>query len=124
MLLLFSLSACTAYDIPQTYVEPVEKSVIERPIDTSSLTVPEKSSVSERTETDAKTKTVTEKPSIDVPLSNDNHYTNVDGNEVHSPAFAPSRPSGASAMCRDGSYSFSQNRRGTCSRHGGVEEWY
>ncbi len=58
-----------------------------------------------------------------VPLSNDNHYTNVDGNEVHSPAYAPSVPPGASARCRDGTYSFSQNRRGTCSHHGGVETW-
>lgn len=124
MLLLFSLSACTAYDIPQSYVEPVNKSVIEKSVDTSSLDVPVKSTVGEQIETDTETKTVIKKPSADVPLSNDNHYTNVDGNEIHSPAFAPSRPSGASARCRDGSYSFSQNRRGTCSRHGGVEEWY
>lgn len=58
-----------------------------------------------------------------VPLSNDNYYTNVDGNEVHSPAYAPSVPAGASARCRDGTYSFSQNRRGTCSHHGGVAQW-
>ena len=32
-------------------------------------------------------------------------------------------PSGASARCRDGSYSFSANRSGTCSRHGGVAQW-
>ena len=32
-------------------------------------------------------------------------------------------PDGASAKCRDGSYSFSQSRRGTCSRHGGVAAW-
>lgn len=51
-------------------------------------------------------------------------YTNVDGNEVPSPYIAPSRPPGATALCRDGSYSFSQHRSGTCSRHGGVAEWY
>ncbi len=58
-------------------------------------------------------------------LSNDNYYTNVDGNTVHSPAYTEddSVPVGASARCRDGTYSFSQNRRGTCSRHGGVAEW-
>lgn len=33
-------------------------------------------------------------------------------------------PSGATARCRDGSLSYSQNRRGTCSRHGGVAEWF
>lgn len=32
-------------------------------------------------------------------------------------------PSGATARCRDGTYSFSQSRRGTCSRHGGVASW-
>jgi hypothetical protein len=32
-------------------------------------------------------------------------------------------PPGASARCRDGSYSFSNTRRGTCSWHGGVAEW-
>lgn len=57
-------------------------------------------------------------------LSNDNYYINVDGNRVHSPAYSDSIPSGASAKCRDGTYSFSQNRRGTCSHHGGVSVWY
>jgi hypothetical protein len=42
---------------------------------------------------------------------------------VHSPAYSDSVPAGASAKCRDGTYSFSQSRRGTCSRHGGVAEW-
>ncbi len=32
-------------------------------------------------------------------------------------------PAGASAQCRDGTYSFSMSRRGTCSRHGGVRVW-
>lgn len=59
----------------------------------------------------------------EVDLSNNNTYINVDGNEVHSPAYASSVPSGASAICGDGTYSFSQNRRGTCSHHGGVSEW-
>ena len=57
-------------------------------------------------------------------LSNDNSYINVDGNQVHSPAYAGSVPSGASAICRDGTYSFSQHRQGTCSGHGGVASWY
>lgn len=33
-------------------------------------------------------------------------------------------PAGATALCRDGTYSFSQSRRGTCSLHGGVARWY
>ena len=32
-------------------------------------------------------------------------------------------PSGATALCRDGSYSYSQTRSGTCSHHGGVAAW-
>ena len=51
-------------------------------------------------------------------------YVNVDGIRVPSPVFSNTRPAGASARCRDGSYSFSLNRRGTCSHHGGVAEWY
>src|SRR6266545_3156596 len=34
-----------------------------------------------------------------------------------------SPPPGATARCRDGTYSFSQSRRGTCSHHGGVARW-
>ena len=30
---------------------------------------------------------------------------------------------GATAICGDGSCSYSQNHRGTCSHHGGVSEW-
>jgi len=58
-------------------------------------------------------------------LSNNNYYTNSVGNQVHSPAYTPdnSVPAGASAQCRDGTYSFSQSRRGTCSHHGGVARW-
>lgn len=36
---------------------------------------------------------------------------------------APTHPQGATALCRDGTYSYSQNRRGTCSHHGGVQQW-
>ena len=56
-------------------------------------------------------------------LSNNNYYINTSGNKVHSPAYSNSIPAGASAQCRDGTYSFSQSRRGTCSHHGGVATW-
>ena len=58
-------------------------------------------------------------------LSNNNTYTNVDGNTVHSSASTAddSIPAGATARCVDGTYSFSQHRSGTCSHHGGVEKW-
>lgn len=51
------------------------------------------------------------------------YYTNVDGQRVRRPVFSKSAPSGATARCRDGSYSFSRHRRGTCSHHGGVAQW-
>lgn len=56
-------------------------------------------------------------------LSNNNYYVNSKGDTVHSPAYSRSVPQGASARCRDGTYSFSQSRRGTCSHHGGVASW-
>lgn len=64
-------------------------------------------------------------PNTDTPLSNNNYYTNSSGNTVHAPAHSEdgSVPAGASARCRDGTYSFSQHNRGTCSHHGGVAEW-
>jgi hypothetical protein len=56
--------------------------------------------------------------------ADEDHYVNVDGERVHRPVRAISRPPGASARCRDGSYSFSRHRRGTCSHHSGVAVWY
>lgn len=51
-------------------------------------------------------------------------YTNADGIQVHKPAHDKQGiPSGATAQCRDGTYSFSLNHRGACSHHGGVGEW-
>ena len=72
----------------------------------------------------APTRTVTQ-PEVDLNTQTapNGYYKNVDGNSVARPYQAPSAPVGASAQCRDGTYSFSQNRRGTCSGHGGVDEW-
>jgi hypothetical protein len=50
-------------------------------------------------------------------------YVNARGNCVHRPVHAGRAPAGATAKCRDGTYSFSQSRRGTCSWHGGVAAW-
>ena len=38
-------------------------------------------------------------------------------------AATASPPPGATARCRDGTYSFSQHHSGTCSHHGGVAVW-
>jgi hypothetical protein len=50
-------------------------------------------------------------------------FVNSIGHCVHRPARANSVPVGATAKCRDGTYSFSHSRRGTCSWHGGVANW-
>ena len=58
------------------------------------------------------------------PLSNDRYYTNTEGQRVQSPARSSGGiPTGATAVCRDGTYSFSRHRSGTCSHHGGVAKW-
>lgn len=51
------------------------------------------------------------------------HYTNSAGERVQSPTYYDSATVGATALCRDGTYSFSRSRRGTCSHHGGVARW-
>jgi hypothetical protein len=58
-------------------------------------------------------------------LDNHQSYRNHDGQIVHSPAHSRSGaiPDGATAQCRDGTWSFSRHRSGTCSRHGGVAAW-
>ena len=58
------------------------------------------------------------------PTTSGRSYVNVDGVRVPSPVFSETKPTGSTARCRDGSYSFSQHRRGTCSYHGGVAEWF
>lgn len=54
-------------------------------------------------------------------------YTNRDGCEVPRPELPKgpgcTKPQEATARCRDGDWSFSQHRQGTCSRHGGVGCW-
>lgn len=52
-------------------------------------------------------------------------YTNRQGEAVRRPVrtMSSQAPPGASAQCRDGSYSFSAHHRGTCSHHGGVAQW-
>jgi PBP1b-binding outer membrane lipoprotein LpoB len=64
----------------------------------------------------------TKKATVSTSVSScgEDYYKNVDGNCVHRPSDSPS---GASAKCKDGTYSYSQNRRGTCSSHGGVAQW-
>lgn len=55
--------------------------------------------------------------------SSSKYYTNTYGERVQSPTYYQTAPAGATALCRDGAYSFSRSRRGTCSHHGGVAKW-
>jgi uncharacterized protein DUF3761 len=48
------------------------------------------------------------------------HYTNRDGHRIAKPGQSSA---GATARCRNGSWSYSENRKGTCSQEGGVLEW-
>jgi hypothetical protein len=104
-------------------------SIYAAPEQTSATTVPHEAKPSD--ESDAQPE-LTQEPAGDEQeqsddqqpseLSNDNHYTNSDGDSVHSPAYSNTIPAGATAQCSDGTYSFSQHRQGTCSHHGGVSE--
>jgi hypothetical protein len=55
--------------------------------------------------------------------SSSEYYTARSGHRVRRPTQSARAPSGASARCGDGSWSFSESRRGTCSHHGGVGRW-
>lgn len=61
--------------------------------------------------------------SVPAVAEENGYYTNREGHSVHRPTHAHHAPRGATAHCRDGTYSFSENHRGTCSHHGGVAEW-
>lgn len=50
-------------------------------------------------------------------------YENVDNHCVPRPQQSVTPPDGATARCKDGTYSFSQHRSGTCSGHKGVAQW-
>ena len=90
---------------------------------TSSLDYSTDPTSTDTTTTDASSSDTTATDSND--LSNNDYYTNVSGDAVHSPAYSSdgSIPSDATAQCNDGTYSFSQHRSGTCSYHGGVAQW-
>ncbi|MSZ40219.1 MAG: DUF3761 domain-containing protein [Actinobacteria bacterium] len=67
--------------------------------------------------------TITPLKSVHVLTCKSGQYKNSSGKCISSPKKATSWPAGSTAKCSDGTYSFSQSRRGTCSRHGGVAVW-
>jgi Protein of unknown function (DUF3761) len=48
------------------------------------------------------------------------YYRNSSGHCIHRPS---NDPAGATALCVDGTYSYSEHASGTCSHHGGVARW-
>src|ERR1700736_6295369 len=58
-----------------------------------------------------------------VESCSDSEYQNSDGQCIPRPNQSQGVPQGATAQCRDGTYSFSTHRQGTCSGHGGVSQW-
>jgi hypothetical protein len=51
------------------------------------------------------------------PAANASNATNGSGKKEDND------PTGAIAKCKDGMYSHSAHRTGSCSRHGGVAQW-
>src|ERR1700680_2728101 len=64
-----------------------------------------------------------EKDKDKVSCTDNGTYVNSKGQTVQRPENCSGPPKGATAQCRDESYSFSRSRRGTCSHHGGVAKW-
>jgi len=69
------------------------------------------------------TTTTSKTDSAKVKCADNGTYTNSKGQTVKRPENCSGPPQRATAQCRDGTYSFSQSRRGTCSHHGGVAKW-
>jgi hypothetical protein len=63
-----------------------------------------------------------QRPATSASCDESTHYVNSDGACVPRPIAASTPPAGATAKCMDGTYSFSQHARGTCSGHGGVAQ--
>jgi len=118
---LFLLSGCTSSTPPLDHILRNDRSAQA----VEATTTPDKDLIDNTSNKKGADHQISNKDgNVDIEAAPNGTYTNVDGNEVARPYVAPSLPVGVSAICRDGSYSFSQHRQGTCSGHGGVAEWY
>lgn len=119
-LLLFFFTGCALVDIPADPI--VDTAVYEQSADAVAGEI-DYSDNSEEEENSQEEEVYTQRHYEQTPQNDIDYYTNVNGKTVQSPTYYYSAPVGASATCNDGTYSFSQNRRGTCSGHGGVASW-
>jgi hypothetical protein len=71
----------------------------------------------------AQTSGVAHNESAKTKCTDNGTYVNSKGQTVPRPENCKAPPKDATAQCRDGTYSFSKSRRGTCSQHGGVGKW-
>lgn len=51
------------------------------------------------------------------------YYRSSDGSMVHRPTRSAGNYGHVTAICGDGTHSYSHHHQGTCSHHGGVSEW-
>jgi len=62
-------------------------------------------------------------PAASAPAAAAAKSTSVPTKSAPTTAASNTDPTGATAKCKDGTYSKSQHHSGTCSSHGGVAEW-
>ncbi|MFG1639782.1 DUF3761 domain-containing protein [Amycolatopsis sp. NPDC049252] len=114
----YSVPVTTA--APTTSEVPVATTVPAAPQTTAPKAVAPNAVTPKTTAAKAQAPKTTAKPAPQPAACGADYYRNSDGTCVHRPS---TNPSGATALCNDGSYSYSQHRSGTCSGHGGVRTW-
>jgi hypothetical protein len=122
----------TAAEIPATTTARVSAATSSQPPpdlsspDTTDLSVPSTSVTTSPSRFSTTVTTAPPGPAVATPgaaACANGTYINTAGDEVCRPFASDVPPVGATARCRDGEYSFSESKQGTCSSHGGVANW-